>query len=141
MSRRTDVVGAQEAAQILDVEVPRISRWRDGGKMPPTVALLASGPLWRVVDVRKLAQDGKWKGRKPQPLDVLGLSEVAALLEVDKSVVGRWRREGKFPEPYLDKRQPGTPWTPGAGLAATPLWERGPVAVFKADRDERREAA
>lgn len=123
-----DVVGAAEAAQILKVEVPRITRWREKGRMPPLVATVRATPLWRREDVEILARHGEWKvshtrsGRRPKPLEVMGLYEVAELLAVDKSQVGRWRREGRFPKPALEKRPRGETWSPGAGLGSTPLW-------------------
>lgn len=132
---RPEVVGAQEAAQILGVEVGRISRWRKGGKMPPVAAQLKSGPLWHRRDVELLAKEGRWSGRRPRPVDALGLHEVSELLGgVDKSQIGRWRREGRFPEPWLDTRKKGTPWKPGRGLASTPLWDRRSVEAFAASR-------
>ncbi|MET0604206.1 MAG: hypothetical protein ABW167_19635 [Baekduia sp.] len=123
-----DVVGAAEAAQILKVEVPRITRWREAGKMPPTVARLKATPLWRFEDIEILRANNVWKvsytrsGRQPRQLAVAGLSEAAELLKVDKSQIGRWRREGRFVVPALDKRPAGAPWKRGDGLGSTPLW-------------------
>lgn len=123
-----DVVGAAEAAQILKVEVPRITRWREAGRMPPTVARLKATPLWRFEDIEILRANGVWKvsytrsGRQPKQLHVAGLSEAAELIQVDKSQIGRWRREGRFVVPALDKREKGEVWTRGAGLGSTPLW-------------------
>lgn len=124
-----EVVGAAEAAQILGVEVPRISRWRDHGRMPPTVAQVRATPLWRVEDIEILKEHGEWKvswtrsGRKPRTLDIAGLAEVAALTGLDKSLIRRMIDNGRFPAPALPKRKPGKAWRQaGDGLGSTPLW-------------------
>jgi hypothetical protein len=123
-----DVVGAAEAAQILEVEVPRITRWRESGRMPPTVARLKATPIWRYEDIEILRRHGVWKvsytrsGRQPRPIELAGLAEAAELIGVDKSQIGRWRREGRFPAPVLDKRARGEAWKRGKGLGSTPLW-------------------
>lgn len=139
MGRSLDVVGAAEAAQILGVEVPRISRWRGTddkpGRMPPTVADLAATPVWRRKDIEQLRDKGTWKGRTPAKMTLLGLSEAAAVIGVDKSQIGRWRRDGKFPPPTLEKRGLSEPWEPGAGLSATPLWTQDVVLRWKQSRN------
>lgn len=44
--QKLELVGTAEAAKILDVERPRISRWRRRGLLPEPVAEVASGPIW-----------------------------------------------------------------------------------------------
>jgi hypothetical protein len=41
-----ELVGSTEAAEILGVERPRISRWREKGVLPDPVAVLKAGPIW-----------------------------------------------------------------------------------------------
>jgi hypothetical protein len=133
-----NVVGVNEAAQILGIEVQRISRWRESGRMPPAVADLAATQVWRVADIERLARDGKWEGDPPEPLEVVGLSEAAELLKTSKRAIARWRTAGAFPPPVLDKRPPGQKWEPGLGLAATPLWQRADVVRFGREHRSRR---
>lgn len=51
---RLDLVGTAEAAAILNVERPRIGRWKKTGVMPPTVADLQAGPVWRRRDIERM---------------------------------------------------------------------------------------
>lgn len=44
--QKLDLVGTAEAAKILDVERPRIAKWRRLGLLPEPVAEVASGPIW-----------------------------------------------------------------------------------------------
>lgn len=151
---KLDVVGVQEAAQMLGVEVPRISRWIKGGKMPPMVAgprkyagLLAEPPvfveataIWRRSDVEILAKRGVWKPEftrekvAPGSVPIAGLKEVAALCGTSTQQIGRWRRAGQFPEPRLDKRPHDKPWKRGKGLGATPLWEIAQIEEWRGAR-------
>lgn len=59
-----DVVGTAEAAAVLNVERPRIGRYRALGKMPDPIAILAAGPVWWRADVEKL-RDTVEERRKP----------------------------------------------------------------------------
>ncbi len=58
-----DIVGTAEAADILDVERPRIGRWRNQGKMPPPVAELAATPVWHRKQIEALIE-GREAGRR-----------------------------------------------------------------------------
>lgn len=136
-------VGAQEAAAILGVEVPRISRYMKmkPPRMPPTIADLAASPIWRVEDIEILRDEKKWRAKStraqhtPKKQPYCGIAEAAALLGVDKSQISRWRREGRFPAPLLDKRPPGVAWGPDApGLASTPVWHKQALLDFQRDR-------
>lgn len=49
-----ELVGAAEAAEILGVGVPQISRWRKAGKMPRPVEKLAATYVWLRVDVEAM---------------------------------------------------------------------------------------
>jgi hypothetical protein len=65
------LVGTAEAAAILEVERPRIGRWRklDNGKLPPPVAQLASGPVWlrsQIEDMRASTMARKRPRATPQ---------------------------------------------------------------------------
>jgi hypothetical protein len=132
-----DVVGTNEAAQILGVEVSRIWRMRKGDKTPRTACDLAATPVWHRHSIEALARGERANGGKR--LALVGIAEAAEILETSKRQIGRWRDSGKFPEPALDKRDPNTTWTPGDGLAATPLWWRKDITRFK--RQRAREAA
>lgn len=123
-----DVVGAVEAKEILGVELQRISRWRGTGKLPPPYAALVCSPVWVRADIEYLKEYGESNGFTPPPkqLPLLGTSEVAKLLAVNKSQVSRWRssppKSGpKFPEPV-------------AKIAAGPLWDRRAVQAFSRAR-------
>lgn len=132
----SEYVGTREAADLLKVEVQRISRYRKVGKMPPTAVRapggedLAATPVWRRKDVLKLARSKRWQGDPPEVLTGCGTSEAADVIggvlgrHVDKSQIGRWRRAKVFPEPWFE-------------LAATPVWK--PEALEQWAR-ERREA-
>jgi hypothetical protein len=63
MSARVDLVGGAEAAELLDVEKSRLSRWRKLGVVlpdrrrvpfPRPVLELRATPLWRGRDIRRL---------------------------------------------------------------------------------------
>lgn len=59
------LVGTAEAAALLGVERPRIGRYRKQGKMPPSVAELAAGPVWLRTDVEEM-RHGIDERRKPR---------------------------------------------------------------------------
>lgn len=124
---KVELVGTQEAAAILSVEVPRITRWRKAEKMPPTVADLAATPVWRKVDVEKLRDDKRWSGRAPRKMDLAGTSEAAERIgeilgrKIDKSQIGRWRRAGTFPSPAYR-------------LSASPVWTGEQIERFAEPR-------
>ena len=129
----TRYVGTAEAAEIPGVEVPRNTRWRRSGRMPPAVKELAATPVWRREDVEILAKHGEWKvshtrsGRPPKEKPFNGTGEAAEHIgeilgrKVDKSQIGRWRRAGVFPEPSFR-------------LQATPVWEDKALNAFVASR-------
>jgi hypothetical protein len=50
-----DLVGVAEAATILNLPKPRISRLREQGRMPEPVAELISGPVWNRQEVQALS--------------------------------------------------------------------------------------
>jgi predicted DNA-binding transcriptional regulator AlpA len=138
-SQHVDVVGAAEARAILGVELQRISRWRKQGRLPPPYAMLASSPIWLTEDIEKFkanAGDPTFSvtyTTPPKPQTLLGTSEVAKLLGVDKSQVGRWRtkppRKGlPFPEPV-------------AQIKAGPIWAKEDIDQFEASRHSSTEGA
>lgn len=113
-----ELVGASEAADLLDVEVQRISRLQKQGRMPRPVAHLASTPVWAKEDILSL-KEGRRGAVLPMPL--LGTSEAAEALSVNKSQIGRWLRTGDFPAPTVR-------------LAAGPVWTRQQIEDFRASR-------
>jgi hypothetical protein len=62
---KLDLVGTAEAAELLDVERPRIGRWVKSGVMPEPVARLASGPVWLKKDVLGISKERE-KRRRPR---------------------------------------------------------------------------
>lgn len=121
MTRRKppNVVGAAEAAEILGVEVQRISRWQSSNKLPEALELAAT-PVWHTATIEAVARGARANGKPPR--DLVGTSEAAAICGgVNKSQIGRWRRAGKFPEPCKE-------------LKAGPLWWAADVEKFQAKR-------
>lgn len=59
------LVGTAEAAAMLGVERPRIARYRNQGKLPDPVAVLAMGPVWLRTDI-EAARAGIDARRKPR---------------------------------------------------------------------------
>lgn len=49
-----DLVGTAEAADILNVERPRIGRWMRAGTMPEPVVILAATPVWHRDDIEAM---------------------------------------------------------------------------------------
>lgn len=130
-----DVVGAREAADILGVELQRISRWRKAGKLPPPYADLALSPVWVTVDIMRVRDEADRRGSvpdldlskwpaPPDPPPLLGTAEVAAFMAVDKSRVARWRSNPKVDFPR-----------PSKTIAAGPLWSRPDIERFAHGRD------
>ena len=114
-------VGAAEAADILGVEVQRISRYTRQGRMPQPVVELAATPVWLAGDIEYMRDNGRPRDEASPPIELLGTCEAAETLGVHKSQVGRWLRSGVFPEPT-------------ARLRAGPLWTAGQVREFMATR-------
>ena len=135
MREKPDVVGTAEAADILGVEVPRITRWRIGGKMPKWAAWTAATPVWHRADIEAMRDRAGRDNTADLPfsgvLDLVGTAECSEIIDVNKSQIGRWRRAGQFPEPCLDRRSDAEP----AGLKGGPLWWREDVRAFKRARD------
>lgn len=63
-----------------------------------------------------------------RPDDILGAKAVAELLDIEKSTLTRWRREGYLPKPYA---------TPASG----PIWLRPRVEAFKLEHEATADAA
>jgi hypothetical protein len=128
---KLDIVGTQEAALVLNVEVGRVSRWKKDGKMPPLVADLGASPVWLRRDVERFAKAGhKWTFKPSKPLPIMGLQEVSDHLGISKRQITRLRARDAFPAPRLEKRPAGEPWTPGSGLGATPIWLRADIDAY-----------
>jgi hypothetical protein len=127
----TDVVGAQEAHQILGVELQRISRWRKSGRLPPPYADLRLSPVWVRRDIERVRDTGEIDGYTPPPDEapLLGTAEAARMLAVDKSQIARWRaRPTKSGPPFPE---------PVTRIKAGPLWKRADVEAFAAARVPR----
>lgn len=58
-----DLVGTAEAAEILDVERPRIGRWKRQGLMPMPITELATGPIWLRKDIEALKGEREQRRR------------------------------------------------------------------------------
>lgn len=60
------LVGTAEVAAILNVERPRVGRWRSLGHMlPPVVGETAAGPIWNRSDIEALRSQTEAR-RKPR---------------------------------------------------------------------------
>jgi hypothetical protein len=119
-----ELVGVAEAAEILAVPASRVKRWqtegRSGTRMPLTVAEPRTGSVWVREDVEAL-RDGATEFPEREQLPLIGVSDAAGVLGVDKSQIGRWRRRKEFPLPAYE-------------LRAGPLWMRDDVVAFGARR-------
>jgi hypothetical protein len=65
------LVGASEAAEIMDVELSTFSHLRrreeavEGSKFPKPVAILRCGPIWKTTDIKRFAN--KYVAPRPGP--------------------------------------------------------------------------
>ena len=53
---RLGLVGTAEAAELLNVERPRIGRWVGKGQMPEPVQILRASPVWRRSDIEAMRE-------------------------------------------------------------------------------------
>lgn len=107
-------VGASEAGDILGFGSYKISRWKEAGKLPPLVADLRSTPVWLRADIEALARGEEVDPSINRAYDIVGLGEAAETLRMDKSALGRLRRQDRFVEPLQE-------------LRAGPIWLRETV--------------
>lgn len=135
-----DIVGAAEAAELLEVELQRISRWRKKDlvdtatkpvfqrRLPPPYVLLRATPVWIKQDIL-LWKEGirSYTVPAPPPIPLLGASEASAEIGVDKTQIARWRS-------HPTKRGPGFP-TAAFQLAAGPVWTREQIEQYITDRN------
>lgn len=118
-----DLIGTKEAAEILGVRVPQITRLRESGKMPKPCAQLAATDVWHRTDVESIKDGGKATfGGKVKGL--MGVKETADLLDVDRSQIGRWRRLDKFPAPNYE-------------LVAGPVWLKDEIKAWDKTRKKK----
>jgi predicted DNA-binding transcriptional regulator AlpA len=121
--RQPDLVGTREASEILGVEKPRIGRYIKRGRMPEPVCELGATKVWLRQDVEALrnAITARQQGRPEmrvvpsKPIDLVGTKEVADMLGVERTRIGRWLKAGRMPVPL-------------ARLHATPVWFRKDIA-------------
>jgi hypothetical protein len=59
-----DIVGTAEAAEILDVERPRIGRWKRSGLLPVPLTELATGPVWLRKDIEAVTDERELRRRQ-----------------------------------------------------------------------------
>lgn len=130
-------VGADEVRQLMGVnDLSRVTRWYKAGRLPPPYARPKCGPVWFKEDIEAaLARDraGRFDEslrfhEPPDELPILGVAEVAELLSVDKSQIGRWLREPPkspplFPDP-MQKIVAGRLWWPEDILRFAAAWGR-----------------
>lgn len=121
-------VGAAEASALLGVELQRISRWRKQGKLPAPYAPLAASPVWLKKDIEAFTRGEGNFTEPPDPVPWMSTAEVAAMLDVDKSQIGRWRKKPS-------KRGPPFP-TVWREIKAGPLWKREQIEQYAASRQE-----
>lgn len=72
-----DLVGTAEAAEILDVERPRIGRWKKTGVLPPPITELATGPIWLRKDITALTKERESRRRQRGGAEAEPEAEVA----------------------------------------------------------------
>lgn len=125
------LVGVGEVKEIFGVEIQRISRWKKTGKLPPPYAELRATTIWREADIVALkdgaVQDPPWEP-VPDPPAIVGASEAAVILGVDRRQVGRWRDHPP---------QSGPPFpAPVTKVKATPIWRRTDIEQFAQERKE-----
>lgn len=116
--RIINLVGASEAADILGVEVQRISRYSRHDRMPDVVAELAATPVWSAKDIEYFRDHGLPPDEPASPMKLAGTREAAEMLGVHKSQIGRWLRQGVFPEPMVR-------------LRAGPVWKVSEIKRFQ----------
>jgi hypothetical protein len=80
------LVGASEAAEIMDVELSTFSHLRrreeqvEGSKFPKPVAVLRCGPIWKTTDIKRFASKyvAPRPGPKPAAAESKAIKKVAA---------------------------------------------------------------
>jgi hypothetical protein len=120
-------VGTSEAAVILGCEKPRVGRYAKNGLMPREVVKLRSTKVWRTDDViafRRALDERPNPHVRPvfrvapsRPVDLVGTSEAADLLGVERTRIGRWLKNDRMPEPLVR-------------LDAGPIWRRSTIERF-----------
>jgi Helix-turn-helix domain len=78
-------------------------------------------------------RDGATEFPEREHLPLLGVTEVAELLGVDRTTIGRWRRAGTFP-PHLPSTEEGADASTPT-LRAGPLWMRNDIVSDRIYRD------
>lgn len=59
------LAGTAEAAEMLDVERPRIGRWMKAGLMPRPLAKLRATPIWTVPQIEAMKGERESRRRAP----------------------------------------------------------------------------
>lgn len=57
------IVGYEEIAEMLDVQVKTVRQWRFRGLMPKPAGYMGRSPYWRLVEIRRWAQK-RWEPEK-----------------------------------------------------------------------------
>jgi hypothetical protein len=63
------LVGTAEAAVILNVERPRIAKWRRNGIIPEPLADTAMGPIWLRSQIESVLPEAEARRRTRRPAD------------------------------------------------------------------------
>lgn len=123
-----DVVGAAEASEILGVELGRISRWLASGKLPVPYSRPKCSPVWVRADIEAIAAGAPIESATTPPPDapLLGASDVADLVGVNKSQISRWRKDAPRKGPPLPP--------PATNIKAGDLWSRLDILEFNRAR-------
>ena len=66
--KQLDIVGTAEAAEMLQVERPRIGRWIKRGVMPQTAAQLQATPVWYRKDIERMQEWVEANRRNREPV-------------------------------------------------------------------------
>lgn len=129
-------VGAEEVRLILGMnDLSRITRWKLNGRLPPPYSEPKCSPVWFRMDIEAfrdngMSTEGLTFAKPPREMPILGVKEVAELLGVDKSQIGRWLRTPPQSTPQLPE--------PVQRIKAGQLWDRQAILKFRAVWRRRR---
>jgi hypothetical protein len=131
LNAQRELAGISEAAEIIGTPKSGVYKRMDRGRMPPlaTVKLLAMGPVWYEDDLERIAEDPALTEADFEfdPLPLAGTAEAAKRFRCDKSQIGRWLRDGRFPDPHRR-------------LRGGPVWLYEQLGTFRPPRKRTRKA-
>lgn len=87
-----DLIGTAEAADILQVERPRIGRWKKNRLLPEPMLELASGPIWQRQDIEAVLEE---RERRRRP----GSVSVGSVISPEGAGMSQQEQEGQDVNP------------------------------------------